>query len=144
MSTIGERLKNARELNHLTQSRVYKDTGIHNKTLSGYERNLSEPDLDTFKKLAEYYDVDVNYLMGITDDPKHRIKVILGSFNNIDESLSILDFLESYDKRSEIIFMRRFLKLSSESQRDLIDYLELLELRDLQKNNQNETSEKNS
>lgn len=63
MSIIGDRLKNARENKMLSQIQVYKDTGIHNKTLSGYERGISQPDLETIALLAKYYGVSTDYLL---------------------------------------------------------------------------------
>lgn len=64
MSIIGERLKKAREKKELSQVQVMELTGINNKTLSGYENNVSTPDPDTFKLLANLYGVTIDYLMG--------------------------------------------------------------------------------
>lgn len=52
MSIISYRLKSVRELKNVTQIQVYNDIGVHNKTLSGYERNVSEPDIETLRKLS--------------------------------------------------------------------------------------------
>lgn len=67
MKALGNRLKNARENKGVTQTQVYKDTDINNKTLSGYERGVSEPDLHTIKMLADYYNVSLEYLLGKSD-----------------------------------------------------------------------------
>ena len=40
-------LKNARENKEYTQKQVMELTGIHRKSLSGYENNVAEPDLST-------------------------------------------------------------------------------------------------
>lgn len=69
MLTIGDRLRIARDLKGVKQIKASDDTGINNKTLSGYERNISEPDIDTIKILAEYYNVSLDYLLGKTDNP---------------------------------------------------------------------------
>lgn len=87
MSIISERLKYVRELRNITQMQVYNDTGIHHKTLSGYERNVSEPDIETLKKLAEYYNVDINYLLGTTNDINFQIK----RFENL---IKLSDFID--------------------------------------------------
>lgn len=52
MSIISYRLKSVRELKNVTQMQVYNDIGVHNKALSGYERNVSEPDIETLRKLS--------------------------------------------------------------------------------------------
>ena len=66
---VGNRLRMAREAKRLTQVQVKNLTNIHNKTLSGYEKGVSEPDIDTLKTLANLYETSVDYLVGNTDDP---------------------------------------------------------------------------
>lgn len=64
MSTLGDRLRLARERKSLTQVAVRERTGINNKTLSGYEKGVSEPDIETLRKLAELYEVSIDWLSG--------------------------------------------------------------------------------
>ena len=71
MSSMGEKLRKAREKKELTQIQVRELTGINNKTLSGYENNVSTPDPETFKLLATLYDVTIDYLMGRENIKKH-------------------------------------------------------------------------
>lgn len=63
-SMIANRLQKARNDKGLNQTEVYKLTGINNKTLSGYENKVSEPDLETLTTLATLYDVSTDYLLG--------------------------------------------------------------------------------
>ncbi|NEX77406.1 helix-turn-helix transcriptional regulator [Bacillus thermocopriae] len=63
MSTLGERLKLARERTGLKQTQVKERTNINNKTLSGYENNVSEPDSATLGVLAELYGVSYRWLI---------------------------------------------------------------------------------
>lgn len=63
MSTLGERLKLARERTGLKQTQVKERTNINNKTLSGYENNVSEPDSATLGVLAELYGVSYKWLI---------------------------------------------------------------------------------
>ena len=51
MKNIGLTLKNARENKDYTQKRVMELTGINRKSLSGYENNVAEPDLNTFARI---------------------------------------------------------------------------------------------
>lgn len=55
MSTLGDRLRLARERKGFTQVQVRERTNINNKTLSGYEKGVSEPDIKTLVTLAELY-----------------------------------------------------------------------------------------
>ncbi|MBB5148217.1 helix-turn-helix domain-containing protein [Ureibacillus thermosphaericus] len=63
MSTLGERLKLARERTGLKQTQVKERTNINNKTLSGYENNVSEPDAATLAILADLYGVSYKWLL---------------------------------------------------------------------------------
>ena len=55
MKDIGAVLKNARENKEFTQKQVMELTGINKKSLSGYENNVAEPDLQTFATLINLY-----------------------------------------------------------------------------------------
>ncbi|MGE5613597.1 MAG: helix-turn-helix domain-containing protein [Bacillota bacterium] len=66
MRTLGDNLRNAREEKNLTQVEVSRKTGIHNKTISNYENNVSSPDPDTLKLFADIYETSVDYLLGRT------------------------------------------------------------------------------
>lgn len=67
MKTLGDNLRNAREVRNLTQKEVSKRTGIHNKTISNYENDVSSPDPYTLKTFADIYETSVDYLLGRPD-----------------------------------------------------------------------------
>ncbi|MEK4328962.1 helix-turn-helix transcriptional regulator [Paenibacillus sp. FSL R7-0312] len=72
MSVVSDRLRKARKKKGYTQVEVQKKTGIHNKTLSGYENEVSEPDIGSINLLSDLYEVSVDWLYGKTDDPKKK------------------------------------------------------------------------
>lgn len=51
---------------------IAKTLGISNGTLSGYERNYRDPDTEVLSKLASIYEVSVDWLTGMTDDPSPK------------------------------------------------------------------------
>ena len=55
MEELGYALRLARERRGLTQTQVMNLTGINNKTLSGYENHIAEPDLQTLTTLLRLY-----------------------------------------------------------------------------------------
>lgn len=71
MSIVSERLKKARERKGLKQVDVFERTKINNKTLSRYENDGSEPDLQTLVQLADLYEVTTDWLLGRVDHPLH-------------------------------------------------------------------------
>jgi transcriptional regulator with XRE-family HTH domain len=79
MSLLSDRLKQARKRKSkdgpvaITQVMVSQATGIHEKTLGGYENGVSEPDAETLKILANYYDVSTDWLLGNTNNPNGNL-----------------------------------------------------------------------
>jgi len=65
MNQLGYALRLARERRGLTQTQVMQLTGINNKTLSGYENGVSEPDLETFAALLKLYRTSADRLLGL-------------------------------------------------------------------------------
>lgn len=108
MSTVGERLRRARKNKGLKQTQVKERTGINNKTLSGYENGVSEPDLDTLKILADLYEVSIDWLSGHTDDPTPP-----------PTKKSETDDLES-------VFFYEWEKLSEEDKKKALDHIRYL------------------
>ncbi|MFD1126594.1 helix-turn-helix domain-containing protein [Paenibacillus provencensis] len=62
MSSLGARLKKARESKRLTQQEVANHLGVSNGAISGYERNYRDPDTEILKKLADLYEVSLDWL----------------------------------------------------------------------------------
>ncbi|WP_433748331.1 helix-turn-helix domain-containing protein [Paenibacillus amylolyticus] len=64
MSDLGSKLKKARENKRLTQQEVANKLGVSNGAISGYERSYRDPDTETLKKLADLYEVSLDWLNG--------------------------------------------------------------------------------
>ena len=62
---LGEKLKEARENANLSQQDVANKLNVSRQTISKYEFNINEPDLETLKELSYLYQVDINYLLGM-------------------------------------------------------------------------------
>lgn len=69
MSSFHVRLKELRLEEHLTQAELAAIIGISKSTISMYENGNREPDFETLESFADYFNVDMNYLTGYTDDP---------------------------------------------------------------------------
>ncbi|MBR2276868.1 helix-turn-helix domain-containing protein [Leuconostoc gasicomitatum] len=64
------RLKELRKSKGYTLKEVERKTNIPHKTYDNYEILRTEPKLATWEKLAEFYDVDPEYLVGWSDVKK--------------------------------------------------------------------------
>ena len=58
------RLKELRESKRLTQKEVAEIIGYSEISYARYEKGEREPDITTLCKLAEYFNVTVDYLIG--------------------------------------------------------------------------------
>lgn len=65
---LPSRLKHARLENELTQQDVANKLKIHQSTLAGYEKGRTEPDIETFSRLAVLYCHTLDYFVGLADD----------------------------------------------------------------------------
>ena len=61
------RMKDLREDRDLRQIDVAEKTGIDQRTLSNYETGKTNPDSYAIIKLAEFYGVSCDYLLGVSD-----------------------------------------------------------------------------
>lgn len=64
------RLKDIREDSDLTQQRIADYLHIKQNTYSQYENGQRQIPTDVLVKLARYYGVSTDYLLGLTDEKK--------------------------------------------------------------------------
>ena len=64
---LGQRLKELRERKGLTQKQLSEKLNIHSVTYLHYEKEQREPPLSLLADIAKFYDVSVDYLLGLTD-----------------------------------------------------------------------------
>ena len=64
---IGKKIKELRELKGSTQEDLAKFLGVAPQTVYKYEKNINEPDLETTSKIADYFGISVDELLGRTD-----------------------------------------------------------------------------
>lgn len=103
-----ERLKQLREAKGLYQKDVAAFLGVDRTTYVKYERGDSEPNHDTLSKLASFFDVSVDYLLGRTDVPKEA--------QTLDEQLKGVDFAlygETHD-------------LTEEEKQDILEFVQYI------------------
>lgn len=61
---FSQRLKKAREDTGFTQREIERETGIKQSTIASYETGRTEPDIETLGILADFYEVDLNWIVG--------------------------------------------------------------------------------
>lgn len=64
---FGKRLRELRKENRLTQSETAKILGYGYTAISNYEHGRNQPSIEDLIRIANFFDVSVDYLIGATD-----------------------------------------------------------------------------
>lgn len=70
MNMIYHRIRNLREDNDLTQQKIADELNINRRTYAAYENGINSMSPETLIKIAKFYNVSVDYILGLTDNPK--------------------------------------------------------------------------
>ncbi|HBM79340.1 MAG: helix-turn-helix domain-containing protein [Clostridiales bacterium] len=70
--TFNERLKALRNKKNIGQKDIAQALGIERSTYTKYETGKSEPDFEMVKKLADFFKVSVDYLLGRDEAKKEK------------------------------------------------------------------------
>ena len=73
MLAFSESLKRFRKEHHLTQKEIADAIGIQKNAYQAYEYGKSLPSIGIVAKLADAYDVSIDYLTGRTDNPNLHV-----------------------------------------------------------------------
>lgn len=108
------RLKELRQEKKLTQKELAEETDIPYRTLQRWENGETDIKSDKAEELADYFDVNVSYLLGYSDFPAvslreilfHEIKaekeykvIRIGNENFISEN-RVLNIIDKYVSRT--------------------------------------------
>ena len=64
-----ERLKELRKMNGITQKELAEHLGFTHVAVVKWENGQREPDFSTVVKIARFFNVSTDYLLGKTDEP---------------------------------------------------------------------------
>lgn len=90
---FSDQLKKLRQSDQITQEHLAQKTSTTASSISCYEKNRRKPSLDTVIKLADYFGVSVDYLLG----RKQILEINLDGLNE-DDKLVILHILQDFKK----------------------------------------------
>lgn len=98
--TFGDRLRKVRKKRGITITQLAKILNVAPITISRWERNQRQPDIETLQKLSEIFNVSVDYLLG-KEDVKIATSLAVGDISDLPEEAikSIEEFVEFVKKK---------------------------------------------
>lgn len=117
----GDILKKLRTEKGLSQKELTDRLTINRSTYARYETSSTQPDFETLSKLADFYDVSVDYLLGRTDN-KNALHTQAGISDDDYNNLS------AYQKEVIDFFLTRENLFFKNQPENLLDALEQFEV----------------
>ena len=110
MSTFSERLKKLRNTKDKTQQDIANMLGVSRATVAGYETKDMQPDYEKLQKLADYFKVSTDYLLGQTNDPRPIDQVNEENKARIskalkDEDPELVEFWQELKEREDLFLL---------------------------------------
>ena len=88
---IGEKIKQLRERNHLTQTALAKKLNITRSSVNAWEMGISIPSTSLIVELAKLFHVSTDYLLGLNETSTLDI-----SFLNDKEILMLSELIQYF------------------------------------------------
>lgn len=93
---FAQRLKQLRTERQISQSELASALNISNRTISMYEQGNSEPNVDTLSKIADFFNVTTDYLIGRTEGRTIDLQALYEEIGLSESSLSFLRSLTEF------------------------------------------------
>lgn len=89
MNSFSFRLKNLRKEKNISQEKLANDLGYSRSTIANYEQNTRLPSADVLTRIADYFEVSLDYLLG-----RSNIRLTLKDYltHNTPSILLFIDF----------------------------------------------------
>lgn len=110
---FADRLRSLRQDNALTQQDIAQVLDVSKSSINMYERGQREPNLELLEAIADYFNVDMDYLIG-RSDIKNAYQYWKNENVNVKQTKDLKRILEVFDR------------LNGRGQHDLRLYAEFL------------------
>jgi len=99
------RIKLTRLVRERSQKEIALTVGVAQPTVSAWENGKKSPSLENLKKLAQIYDVSMDYLAGVSEDPLLVCSPITVPQSKIS-SIEALELMEEMQQRINEVLAR--------------------------------------
>lgn len=122
---FGERLRILRQEKSFTLRELANELGISYSTLGKYERNERQPDFDTLERIANFFGVRIDWLLGRTDIKTFDEYIYYNDVHHLGDKIKSAP--PEIRKIASNIIDKVFLMLYHQLRKENIDYLKILE-----------------
>jgi transcriptional regulator with XRE-family HTH domain len=89
-TVLGAKLKKLRKEKKITQNKLSEKLGLSPRYIAKVEVGMANPSMEIFKKLADFFQVPIEYLVSENEDPNTlsaiiRNKDVLEAFVEVDQ-----------------------------------------------------------
>ncbi|MGG1339922.1 helix-turn-helix transcriptional regulator [Bacillus toyonensis] len=88
-TTVGQNIKNFRKSFGLTQEQLSDRTGLSRGQIKNWEVDRHEPDLESLKVLASFFNTSIDRLLSFEDEKEDALLELL--FNDVQRAYEELD-----------------------------------------------------
>lgn len=108
---IGLKLKKIRNLHNLSQAQLSEKIKVHTTNIARYETNKQTPTIEILKKIADFYDITIDYFISDNEEikPASRIKdkKLLERFEAVEslkeeDKKTVIDLIDAFIAREKI------------------------------------------
>lgn len=122
---FAKRFKEARESMDLSQKDMAKILNVGPSTVSMWEQDRRTPDKEMLIKIANYFDISIDYLFGRTDDPKNIVYSAVVDGDKVD-----LEFDKDYPHKLTPEEVEQLIKKLKEARFDVDGLIEEIQNKD--------------
>lgn len=105
-----ENVKKLRKRDRVSQQALANVLGVSQQSVNKYENHNVEPSIDTLKKMARYFNVSIDFIVGKTDEENSGENDY--SMLNSEEFAVVENYrkLSKQEKQSLVMVMENYLK----------------------------------
>lgn len=111
---MASRIKEVRESRHVIQEIGANEIGVTQQAFSKYERDITNIKVDVLIKLAEYFNVTTDYLLGLSD-VKRDLQRQVEMNKDLDEYYELVEAFKSLDEYDKELLWNIVQKLKETS-----------------------------
>lgn len=119
MGTFGQRLKDLRNSRGISQNELSRHIGVSKSSVNMYERDEREPGFETLEAIADFFNVNMDYLLG----REHRISTDTAP---ADLLLTKSEVVDGQTDEFVMEIMRLFLQLDDRARSAFLGYTKRL------------------